>query len=30
VVLNGVDHGWQTEESACRMSVVVIATPPLD
>lgn len=30
VVVNGVDHGWQTEESGCRMSVVVIATPPLD
>jgi hypothetical protein len=29
-VINGVDHGWQTEESGCRMSVVVIATPPLD
>lgn len=29
-VINGVDHGWQTGDSACRMSVVVIATPPLD
>lgn len=29
-VVNGVDHGRQTEESGCRMSVVVIATPPLD
>lgn len=30
VVINGVDHGWSTDGSACRMSVVVIATPPLD
>jgi mannose-6-phosphate isomerase-like protein (cupin superfamily) len=30
VVLNGVDHGWQTGESDCRMSVVIIATPPLE
>jgi quercetin dioxygenase-like cupin family protein len=29
VVINGVDHGWETHEEACRMSVVVIATPPL-
>jgi mannose-6-phosphate isomerase-like protein (cupin superfamily) len=28
VVINGVDHGWQTADLACRMSVVVIATPP--
>jgi hypothetical protein len=28
VVINGVDHGWQTAESDCRLSVVVIATPP--
>jgi len=30
VVLNGVDHCWQTGDSDCRMSVVVIATPPLE
>jgi quercetin dioxygenase-like cupin family protein len=28
VVMNGVDHGWQTHDEACRMSVVVIGTPP--
>jgi hypothetical protein len=30
IVLNGVDHGWRTAESGCRMSVVIIATPPRD
>ena len=30
IVLNGVDHCWQTTESDCRISVVIIATPPLD
>jgi hypothetical protein len=30
VVLKGVDHRWETHEEGCRMSVVVIATPPLD
>ena len=30
VVVNGVDHSWETHEEACRMSVVVIATPPLE
>ena len=30
VVLNGVDHGWQTAESGCRMSSVIITTPPLE
>jgi quercetin dioxygenase-like cupin family protein len=30
VVINGVDHRWETHEEGCRMSVVVIATPPLD
>jgi quercetin dioxygenase-like cupin family protein len=30
VVINGVDHGWQTEGSTCRLSVVLIATPPLE
>jgi mannose-6-phosphate isomerase-like protein (cupin superfamily) len=29
VVVNGVDHSWQTHEESCRMSVVVIGTPPL-
>jgi len=29
-VINGVDHGWETHAQACRMSVVVIATPPLE
>jgi hypothetical protein len=29
-VIKGVDHGWQTHEEGCRMSVVVIATPPLE
>ena len=28
VVMNGVDHGWETHEEGCRMSVVVIGTPP--
>jgi mannose-6-phosphate isomerase-like protein (cupin superfamily) len=28
VVINGVDHGWATQDVPCRMSVVVIATPP--
>ena len=28
VVMNGVDHGWATHDEACRMSVVVIGTPP--
>jgi hypothetical protein len=28
VVVNGVDHGWVTHDEACRMSVVVIGTPP--
>lgn len=30
VVIKGVDHGWQTHDAGCRMSVVVIATPPLE
>ncbi|MFI5046951.1 MAG: cupin domain-containing protein [Acidimicrobiia bacterium] len=30
VVLKGVDHRWETHEEGCRMSVVVIGTPPLD
>jgi quercetin dioxygenase-like cupin family protein len=30
VVVNGVDHGWVTHDEACRMSVVVIGTPPLE
>jgi quercetin dioxygenase-like cupin family protein len=30
VVVKGVDHGWQTHEDRCRMSVVVIGTPPLE
>jgi hypothetical protein len=30
VVINGVDHSWQTGGSDCRLSVVVIATLPLD
>jgi quercetin dioxygenase-like cupin family protein len=29
-VVNGVDHSWETHEEGCRMSVVVIATPPLE
>jgi quercetin dioxygenase-like cupin family protein len=29
VVINGVDHRWETHEEGCQMSVVVIATPPL-
>jgi quercetin dioxygenase-like cupin family protein len=28
VVVNGVDHGWETHDEGCRMSVVVIGTPP--
>jgi len=28
VVVNGVDHGWATQDEGCRMSVVVIGTPP--
>jgi quercetin dioxygenase-like cupin family protein len=28
VVITGVDHGWETHGQGCRMSVVVIATPP--
>ncbi len=27
-VLTGIDHHWKTDEQGCRMSVVVIATPP--
>jgi hypothetical protein len=27
-VMNGVDHGWATHEEGCRMSVVVVGTPP--
>ncbi len=30
VVVKGVDHSWQTHDEACRMSVVVIGTPPLE
>jgi quercetin dioxygenase-like cupin family protein len=30
VVIRGVDHRWETHAEACRMSVVVIATPPLE
>jgi hypothetical protein len=30
VVIKGIDHGWATHEEGCRMSVVVIATPPLE
>ena len=30
VVMNGVDHGWTTRVESCRMSVVVIGTPPLE
>jgi quercetin dioxygenase-like cupin family protein len=30
VVIKGVDHRWETHEEGCRMSVVVIATPPLE
>jgi quercetin dioxygenase-like cupin family protein len=30
VVINGVDHGWSTHREGCRMSAVVIATPPLE
>jgi hypothetical protein len=29
-VVKGVDHCWETGEEGCRMSVVVIATPPLE
>jgi len=29
-VVNGVDHGWATHDEGCRMSVVVIGTPPLE
>src|SRR5262245_13024432 len=28
VVVKGVDHGWATHDEGCRMSVVVIGTPP--
>ena len=28
VVVNGVDHAWTTHGEGCRMSVVVIGTPP--
>jgi hypothetical protein len=28
VVMNGVDHGWTTHDEGCRMSVVVVGTPP--
>jgi hypothetical protein len=28
VVMTGVDHGWATHDEGCRMSVVVIGTPP--
>lgn len=30
VVLNGVDHSWETDSEGCRMSVVVIASLPRD
>jgi quercetin dioxygenase-like cupin family protein len=30
VVVKGVDHGWATHDEGCRMSVVVIGTPPLE
>jgi quercetin dioxygenase-like cupin family protein len=30
VVVKGVDHSWATHEEGCRMSVVVIGTPPLE
>jgi hypothetical protein len=30
VVIRGVDHGWATHDEGCRMSVVVIATPPVE
>jgi len=30
VVMKGVDHAWETHEEGCRMSVVVIGTPPLE
>jgi len=30
VVVNGVDHGWATHDGPCRMSVVVVGTPPLE
>ena len=30
VVIKGVDHRWETHDEACRMSVVVIGTPPLE
>ena len=29
-VIKGIDHGWATHDQGCRMSVVVIATPPLE
>jgi quercetin dioxygenase-like cupin family protein len=29
-VVKGVDHGWATHDDGCRMSVVVIGTPPLE
>jgi uncharacterized cupin superfamily protein len=29
-VIRGVDHGWETHQEGCRMSVVVIATTPLE
>jgi quercetin dioxygenase-like cupin family protein len=28
VVLNGVDHAWETGSEGCRMSSVVTGTPP--
>jgi quercetin dioxygenase-like cupin family protein len=28
VVVKGVDHGWAAHDEGCRMSVVVIGTPP--
>jgi quercetin dioxygenase-like cupin family protein len=30
VVIKGIDHSWETHGLGCQMSVVVIATPPLD
>jgi quercetin dioxygenase-like cupin family protein len=30
VVMKGVDHGWETHEEGCHMSVVVIGSPPLE
>ena len=29
VVINGVDHGWETHDEGCRMIVVIIVTPGL-